>query len=388
MNVGALLGLVMFMYAVLGMNLFTYVMHGGDLNEERNFETFGNAMPAALPVPDRRRLVGDDGRCDGRRGARLRPAPEDGSPSDCGSPLAMPYFISFTVIGSFVFLNLVVAVILENFTALGNVNRDLVSANDIADFKEAWGFFDPDADGMIPVVDLPKLLCDLPPPLGLKGTKEQGRPLKVCLRLGLMQVRNAVNGDPEVAFKPVLDALIQRNYDGKVEVPENPESVDSPAIAALLMERTASLGGESFTAAKEGEPFTPRRSEMRQLLAEEVLARGVGAYRKKKATRHPLSPMGRGGAAASAAPAPAQGLAPAPAAAAPKLRQPLISKGLDIAKVGGAALSGSRLPPSVRSAPASMRRMLASGIGLAPKPAKGRNGTPVMPADGKEDLAA
>ena len=31
-NVGALLGLVIFMYAVLGMNLFTFVMHGGDIS--------------------------------------------------------------------------------------------------------------------------------------------------------------------------------------------------------------------------------------------------------------------------------------------------------------------------------------------------------------------
>ena len=50
------------------------------------------------------------------------------TPSDCGSGLAVPYFISFMVIGSFVFLNLVVAVILDNFTALGDVNPDLVSA--------------------------------------------------------------------------------------------------------------------------------------------------------------------------------------------------------------------------------------------------------------------
>ena len=232
MNVGALLALVMFMYAVLGMNLFTYLMPGGALNEGgRNFVTFGNSMLLLFQC-----LTGDgwSEMMDDAMVTEERGCDPEAVPTDCGSPIAIPYFISFTVIGSFVMLNLVVAVILENFTALGNVNGDLVSANDIADFKEAWGFYDPDADGMIPVVDLPKLLCDLPPPLGLKGTKEQGRPLKVCLRLGLMQVRNAVNGDPEVAFKPVLDALIQRNYDGKVEVPENPESVDSPAIAALL----------------------------------------------------------------------------------------------------------------------------------------------------------
>ena len=39
---------------------------------------------------------------------------------DCGSVIALPYFISFYTIGAFVILNLIVAVILENFSALGN----------------------------------------------------------------------------------------------------------------------------------------------------------------------------------------------------------------------------------------------------------------------------
>ena len=42
----------------------------------------------------------------------------------------------------------VVAVILENFTSLGNLNPDLVSAHDIQEFKEAWAAYDPDGDGI------------------------------------------------------------------------------------------------------------------------------------------------------------------------------------------------------------------------------------------------
>ena len=50
---------------------------------------------------------------------------------NCGSWVAVPYFIAFEVIGAFVFLNLVVAVILENFSSLGSVRTDLVSAADL-----------------------------------------------------------------------------------------------------------------------------------------------------------------------------------------------------------------------------------------------------------------
>ena len=54
---------------------------------------------------------------------------------DCGSWLAIPYFVSFMFLGTFIFLNLVVAVILENFSSLGNQRADLVAPSDIDLFK-------------------------------------------------------------------------------------------------------------------------------------------------------------------------------------------------------------------------------------------------------------
>ena len=46
------------------------------------------------------------------------------------------YYLFLQVIGSFVFLNLIVAVILENFSTLGKTNPGLVSASDIELFTE------------------------------------------------------------------------------------------------------------------------------------------------------------------------------------------------------------------------------------------------------------
>ena len=98
-----------------------------------------------------------------------------------------------------------VAVILENFTALGSLNADLVSTHDIADFKEAWGAYDPDADGFIPVELMPKLVSDVPPPLGTRGAAAgaRARAIRLCVGLGLHTV------DGKVQFREVLDALIQ-----------------------------------------------------------------------------------------------------------------------------------------------------------------------------------
>ena len=43
-NIGALLSLITFIYAIIGMTLFGHVMHAGALNDQVNFETFARAM--------------------------------------------------------------------------------------------------------------------------------------------------------------------------------------------------------------------------------------------------------------------------------------------------------------------------------------------------------
>ena len=42
-NVFGLLALCMFIYSILGVQLFTFVMRGDNLTDDRNFDTFGQA---------------------------------------------------------------------------------------------------------------------------------------------------------------------------------------------------------------------------------------------------------------------------------------------------------------------------------------------------------
>ena len=107
-NVSALLFIVSFIYAVLGMNLFCRVQHQENISDDRNIESFGNAMMLLFQC-----ITGDgwsafmyDCMIDEARGCD--PTANDGK-GDCGSRLALPYFISYTIVASFVFLNLVVA---------------------------------------------------------------------------------------------------------------------------------------------------------------------------------------------------------------------------------------------------------------------------------------
>eukprot|EP00322_Chrysochromulina_rotalis_P000725 CAMPEP_0115884738 /NCGR_PEP_ID=MMETSP0287-20121206/30285_1 /TAXON_ID=412157 /ORGANISM="Chrysochromulina rotalis, Strain UIO044" /LENGTH=906 /DNA_ID=CAMNT_0003341077 /DNA_START=325 /DNA_END=3042 /DNA_ORIENTATION=- len=208
LNVGSLLALVMFIYAVLGQNLFTFVNHSGPdgglhggFTHARNFDTFGNTLLLLFQVltGDAWSSIMEDAMVDEESGACNMHA------GDCGSSAAIPYFISFQVIGSFVLLNLVVAVILENFTTLRNVSTDLVSAADLESFSNAWSEFDPQSTNFIPMEEVPRLLLKVPRPLGVKGnTLQQAQTL--CFSLHIQQREGMV------AFRDLLKGLTERNY--------------------------------------------------------------------------------------------------------------------------------------------------------------------------------
>eukprot|EP00817_Percolomonadidae_sp_ATCC50343_P003370 CAMPEP_0117433000 /NCGR_PEP_ID=MMETSP0758-20121206/12422_1 /TAXON_ID=63605 /ORGANISM="Percolomonas cosmopolitus, Strain AE-1 (ATCC 50343)" /LENGTH=2577 /DNA_ID=CAMNT_0005223347 /DNA_START=40 /DNA_END=7770 /DNA_ORIENTATION=- len=71
---------------------------------------------------------------------------------DCGSKWAYIYFFSYYVIGAYVFLNLVIAVILDNFAiAYNNIGASdfYVNTFDYDAFIESWKQFDNDANGFI-----------------------------------------------------------------------------------------------------------------------------------------------------------------------------------------------------------------------------------------------
>ena len=125
------------------------------------------------------------GRCSNAAGTHRAPVL-------CGSPAAVPYFLSFYILGSFIFLNLIVAVVLDNFGRLHNVNPKLASATDLELFADAWAVHDPDATGFITFDKLPEVLLLVPEPLGLKHAPKKpfgrkGETLKLAQRL-CMQV--------------------------------------------------------------------------------------------------------------------------------------------------------------------------------------------------------
>ena len=276
-NVASLLCLVIFMYAVLGVNLFTYVQHGDALSEDRNFESVPHAallLIQSLTADDWSALM-FEASVTPERGCSY----EEGN---CGSPLAFAYFVSFMMIASFVLINLLVAVILENYAIIAGEDPNIASAPAVDAFKEAWAAFDYDAVGVIPVKFLPDVLLSLPPPLGLMGSTDRKGANRFCLHLNLRLhattvKRATVEG---ISYVQVLDALLNDNAKKNgvtVAVVHEPEAklADKQATPVILNEmlqlREASEIADVGTI-DPSSPLTDRRRSVSAVYADDVLS--------------------------------------------------------------------------------------------------------------------
>ncbi|KAK3277064.1 mitochondrial thiamine pyrophosphate transporter [Cymbomonas tetramitiformis] len=128
-NVGSLLFLVCFVFAVLGMNLFGHVdgYEGGAIGDHANFWYFGRALLTVVRIvtgDSWSTLLADLTNCnDGK----------EGEPNwDCEvSPVPFMYFAALIGICSAVLLNLVVAIIVEKF--VHNANDEGILTDDSED---------------------------------------------------------------------------------------------------------------------------------------------------------------------------------------------------------------------------------------------------------------
>jgi hypothetical protein len=188
MNVASVLFLVMSIYAVLGMQLFPFVKRGKSLNEYSNFESYGRAMLLLFQV-----LTGDDWYMIMRDAAidYDHGCNPDAVPSDCGTALAIPFFVSFVLIGAFIFLNLIVAVVLECYDALRawkdasevaeqSGKPGFISTDHLIEFQELWAEYakdnrDDEGFSAIHFKDLPSLVSQLTYPLGLRRKEDEGK---------------------------------------------------------------------------------------------------------------------------------------------------------------------------------------------------------------------
>uniref|UniRef100_A0A8B9D3P0 Sodium channel protein n=1 Tax=Anser cygnoides TaxID=8845 RepID=A0A8B9D3P0_ANSCY len=170
-NIGLLLFLVMFIYAIFGMSNFAYVKREVGIDDMFNFETFGNSMICLFQITT---SAGWDG--------LLAPILNSGEPDcdphkdhpgssvkgDCGNPsVGIFFFVSYIIISFLVVVNMYIAVILENFGVATEESAEPLGEDDFEMFYEVWEKYDPDATQFIEYSKLSDFAASLDPPLNI-----------------------------------------------------------------------------------------------------------------------------------------------------------------------------------------------------------------------------
>ncbi|XP_057305572.1 sodium channel protein 1 brain-like isoform X3 [Hydractinia symbiolongicarpus] len=199
-NIGALLFLILFIYAIIGMSNFGYVRKHGALNNVVNFETFGNSVLVLF------RLASSAGWNEVLDALMVQPPDCDPNyknipNGNCGSPwIAVVYLVTFILITYLIIVNMYIAVILENFNQAHEQEEIGITDEDIEMFYAVWQLYDPLATQYIEFEKLPYLVANLGAPLGIPF------PNKVAVHNLNLPMRN----DDKIHCIDVLQALLER----------------------------------------------------------------------------------------------------------------------------------------------------------------------------------
>ncbi|XP_062426842.1 sodium channel protein type 5 subunit alpha-like [Rhea pennata] len=150
-NIGLLLFLVMFIYAIVGMTNFACVGWKGGIDNLFNFQTFDSSMLCLFQITT---SAGWDGLL-----SPLLNNPDSCAPnlnltnrkniSCVNQTVGIIFFVSYIIISFLIVVNMYIAVILENFSVATEESTDPLCEDDFDMFYEIWGKFDPQATQFI-----------------------------------------------------------------------------------------------------------------------------------------------------------------------------------------------------------------------------------------------
>uniref|UniRef100_A0A8C9E7Z1 Sodium channel protein n=1 Tax=Phocoena sinus TaxID=42100 RepID=A0A8C9E7Z1_PHOSS len=262
-NIGLLLFLVMFIYAIFGMSNFAYVKKEAGINDMFNFETFGNSMICLFQITT-------SAGWDGLLAPILNSAPPDCDPrkvhpgssveGDCGNPsVGIFYFVSYIIISFLVVVNMYIAVILENFSVATEESTEPLSEDDFEMFYEVWEKFDPDATQFIEYSKLSDFAAALDPPLLI------AKPNKVQL---IAMDLPMVSGD-RIHCLDILFAFTKRVLG---------ESGEMDSLRSQMEERFTSANPSKVSY----EPITTTLKRKQEDVSATVIQRAYRRYRLRK----------------------------------------------------------------------------------------------------------
>ncbi|XP_020626974.1 voltage-dependent R-type calcium channel subunit alpha-1E-like isoform X3 [Orbicella faveolata] len=225
--VGMLIGLLFFIYAVIGMQMFGQITIDNaergepwdQIASRNNFQSFPEAIQVLF-----RSATGEnwqlimlactaDADCQDKEGK-------------CGSAFAYLYFISFIFFCSFLLLNLFVAVIMDNFEYLTR-DESILGPHHLDEFVRVWSEFDPGATGRIKHTEVCQLLRQMSPPIGI-GKKCP----KIVAYKRLIKMNMPLFPDNTVTFTATLFALVRTSL--KIMTEKNNLKENDKELRAML----------------------------------------------------------------------------------------------------------------------------------------------------------
>lgn len=198
--------LVLF-YSLLGVQLFGSVKFGENLSRQANFRS------AKLGTITMFRIVSGEDWFRMMHDCMIMPPyctkAKNYWDSDCGNfGLSFAFFSSFYIIITHMVLNLLVAIIMENFSLFYSSEEDaLLSYTDIRNFQNTWNMVDAQQKGTIPVRRVKFILRLLKGRLEVDPAKDQHLIKHMCHEMERLH-----NGE-DVSFHDVLSMLSYRSVD-------------------------------------------------------------------------------------------------------------------------------------------------------------------------------
>ncbi|TKC38595.1 hypothetical protein EI555_006820 [Monodon monoceros] len=169
LNIGLLIFLIMFVYAIFGMYNFAYVKKEAGINDVSNFETFGSSMLCLFQVTI---FAGWDGMLNAIFNSKWSDCdPDKINPGtqvrgDCGNPfVGIVYFVSYILISWLIIVNMYIVVVMEFLNIASKKKAKTLSEDDFRKFFQVWKRFDPDRTQYIDSSKLSDFAAALHPPL-------------------------------------------------------------------------------------------------------------------------------------------------------------------------------------------------------------------------------
>ena len=240
-NIGTLLFMVIFIYAIIGMSAFGNVKREGELNDIVNFETFGTSLLLLF------RLSTGSGWNDIMDALLLKPPDCDpnylGLPhGNCGSFSAIVYLASYVIIVFLVIVNMYIAVILENVNRAHEIEDFCITKENFDSYYITWGLFVPDGKPYLPLDRLSEFVATL------------DRPFKIPQPNGgvLRQLEIPVRAGELIHCFDLLKALVRRVLEEHGESPEVFKDITVRMEASfnksfITHKRISSLSGSTKT---------------------------------------------------------------------------------------------------------------------------------------------